>query len=106
MKRLSSWLTLLTTGFRSSSRFLEWNAHDLETDDGIKIEGKSAAYIQSWEQKKLSEIRFDIGKKQSWFVRRRGNSRCFCQSSLVAPAPLSMVVGHHKIDIVSSIMIS
>lgn len=47
---------------------LEWDAHDLVTDDGIKIEVKSAAYVQSWQQKKLSDIRFDIGGKQSWFA--------------------------------------
>jgi hypothetical protein len=47
---------------------LEWDAHDLVTNDGIKIEVKSAAYVQSWDQKKLSDIRFDIGRKQSWFA--------------------------------------
>lgn len=47
---------------------LEWDAHDLQTDNGIKIEVKSAAYIQSWNQQKLSDIRFNIAKKQSWFA--------------------------------------
>lgn len=30
------------------------------TNDGIKIEVKSAAYIQSWDQKKFSDISFSI----------------------------------------------
>ncbi len=34
----------------------EWGAYDLTTPTGIKIEVKSAAYIQSWEQRKLSTI--------------------------------------------------
>jgi hypothetical protein len=32
------------------------------------IEVKSAAYVQSWAQEKLSTISFDIGKKTPWFA--------------------------------------
>lgn len=39
---------------------LEWDSHDLITKDKIKIEVKSAAYIQAWKQKKFSTISFDI----------------------------------------------
>jgi hypothetical protein len=45
---------------------LEWDAYDLSADDNIKIEVKSAAYIQSWKQNRLSKINFDIGQKRSW----------------------------------------
>jgi hypothetical protein len=38
----------------------EWDAFDLLTKDGIKIEVKSAAYLQSWYHKKLSAITFSI----------------------------------------------
>src|SRR5688572_14217882 len=34
----------------------EWDAFDLITNSGIKIEVKSAAYIQSWNQKQFSKI--------------------------------------------------
>ncbi len=51
-----------------SGKRLEWNACDLITDSGIKVEVKSAAYLQVWEQNKLSEIRFDISQKKSWFA--------------------------------------
>ncbi len=47
----------------------EWDAYDLLTDDGIKIEVKSAAYVQSWEQERPSEIRFGIGLKRGWDAR-------------------------------------
>ena len=36
----------------------EWDAYDLTSNDGIKIEVKSAAYIQSWNQKDFSIISF------------------------------------------------
>lgn len=38
----------------------------MTTDDGIKIEVKSAAYIQSWNQKQLSKISFSIKKAKYW----------------------------------------
>lgn len=44
---------------------IEWDAVDVEYN-GIKIEVKSAAYIQSWEQKVNSIISFDIAKKRAW----------------------------------------
>lgn len=44
----------------------EWYAFDLKTPEGIKIEIKSAAYIQSWNQKKYSTISFSIKKAKYW----------------------------------------
>jgi hypothetical protein len=44
---------------------IEWNAWDLMYYDRM-IEVKSASYLQSWVQKRLSDIRFDIGSKLSW----------------------------------------
>lgn len=38
----------------------EWDSYDLVTKEGIKIEVKSSAYIQSWMQDKLSNISFGI----------------------------------------------
>lgn len=45
---------------------IEWDAYDLKTSDGIKVEVRSSAYLQTWQQKKPSSIRFDIGPKQAW----------------------------------------
>lgn len=44
----------------------ERDAYDIETPDGIKVEVKSGAYIQSWGQKKHSTIRFGIRPTQCW----------------------------------------
>ena len=44
----------------------EWQEYDLITSDGIKIEVKSAAYIQSWAQTRYSNISFSIKKAFGW----------------------------------------
>ncbi len=43
-----------------------WLPYDLLYKNEIRIEIKSSAYIQSWEQEKLSDIRFGIKKTRSW----------------------------------------
>ena len=44
----------------------EWAAYDLCTPEGIKIEVKSAAYLQSWHQNRLSNITFATPKTRAW----------------------------------------
>lgn len=44
---------------KSDSR-VEWDNFDLVSNAGKKLEIKSSAYIQSWEQEKYSEIKFGI----------------------------------------------
>jgi len=44
----------------------EWDAYDLTTKSGIKVEVKSAAYLQSWHQDKLSSIGFSIAKSRAF----------------------------------------
>lgn len=44
---------------------IEWDAVDVRYGS-VTIEVKSAAYVQSWQQKEHSTIRFDISKKRSW----------------------------------------
>ena len=44
----------------------EWDPYDLLTPEGIKIEVKSSAYIQSWHQKQLSTITFSIKPARYW----------------------------------------
>ena len=44
----------------------EWSAFDLITDTGIKIEVKSSAYLQSWNQKDYSKIVFSIKESHYW----------------------------------------
>lgn len=45
---------------------VEWDAYDVKTDSGIKVEVKSASYIQSWEQSGYSKISFNISSTQGW----------------------------------------
>ncbi len=44
----------------------EWDAYDLKTKNGLKIEIKSSSYLQSWEQTKLSKIIFGIQPTSDW----------------------------------------
>ncbi|RMF72917.1 MAG: hypothetical protein D6738_10110 [Acidobacteria bacterium] len=44
----------------------EWAAWDLTAPDGTRVEVKSAAYIQSWHQDRLSRISFRIPKTHAW----------------------------------------
>lgn len=43
-----------------STKRVEWEAYDLITKEGLKIEVKSSAYLQSWKQNGLSKISFGI----------------------------------------------
>ncbi|WHT17094.1 hypothetical protein N8J89_28720 [Crossiella sp. CA-258035] len=45
---------------------IEWDAADLRTAQGWRIEVKSAAYLQSWRQERLSDISFDIRPTAGW----------------------------------------
>jgi len=47
----------------------ERDAYDLITPEKIKIEIKSASYIQSWEQKKLSTISFSIRPTHGYDIK-------------------------------------
>lgn len=44
---------------------VEWDAYDLITPEGLKIEVKSAAYLQSWQQERDSSIQFSIRPAKS-----------------------------------------
>lgn len=65
----------------------EWSAYDLITPEGIKLEIKSAAYIQSWFQRALSKISFStksalywdsMTNKQSDTKKRHADVYVFC----------------------------
>lgn len=45
----------------------EWDAYDLTTASGrLRIEVKSSAYLQSWAQRDVSSISFDIRETAAW----------------------------------------
>jgi len=65
----------------------EWDAYDLTTKDGVKLEIKSASYLQTWTQPKFSEILFDIAPTKGWNastnvysseVKRQADIYVFC----------------------------
>lgn len=45
---------------------LPWEAFDLLTSKGVRVEVKSAAYLQTWHHKALSRISFDIRAARVW----------------------------------------
>lgn len=53
----------------------EWAAYDLITPDNIKIEVKSAAYLQSWYQYHLSNISFSIKPSFHWDAKTNKQSK-------------------------------
>jgi len=80
----------------------EWDAYDLITKSGLKIEIKSSAYLQSWNQTRLSKIIFGIqptvlwdeNNKRSKEAKRQADIYVFCvlahkDKSTVNPLDLS-----------------
>ncbi|MFI5385117.1 MAG: hypothetical protein ACHQ50_03260, partial [Fimbriimonadales bacterium] len=64
--RLAEYIVARALGIGVTDIREEWAAYDLETGSGIKIEVKSAAYVQSWNQKGLSKISFLTRKTLAW----------------------------------------
>ena len=63
-----------------------WNAYDLKTPEGIKVEVKSAAYLQSWQQSAHSKVCFDIRPTYGWDAETnttvpRGSAKPTCMCS-------------------------
>jgi hypothetical protein len=65
----------------------EWSAYDLKTPEGIKLEIKSSAFIQSWYQRTLSTISFStkpalywdsFTNKQATIKQRHADVYVFC----------------------------
>jgi len=63
--RLAEFLVAQALGLADGVR-AEWDACDLVTADGLKIEVKSASYLQTWRQSRPSAISFSIRPTRSW----------------------------------------
>jgi hypothetical protein len=59
---LTEFIVSMALGISIDKPREEWAAYDLVTNEGIKVEVKSAAYVQSWKQTKPSKISFSIRK--------------------------------------------
>jgi len=64
--RLAEFIVATAASINTNEVRDEWGAFDLETAAGIKIEVKSAAYLQTWEQKQLSTISFSTKLSKPW----------------------------------------
>ena len=64
---LAEYIVANALGIRDTKR-VEWDQYDLEIDR-VKVEVKSVAYVQTWEQARLSEIAFGIRPAQGWDAR-------------------------------------
>lgn len=62
---LAEYIVATAVGAIKTKR-VEWDRYDLTIGDGIGVEVKSAAYVQSWKQAQPSVISFDIGPKTGW----------------------------------------
>ena len=63
--RLAEFIIASALGIASGVRD-EWDAFDLSTARGLRIEVKSCAYLQSWKQIRPSTITFSIRKTRGW----------------------------------------
>ncbi|WP_261770178.1 MULTISPECIES: hypothetical protein [unclassified Rhodococcus (in: high G+C Gram-positive bacteria)] len=63
---LAEYIVGLALGCVANGVRVEWDASDLVTEGGVRVEVKSSAYLQSWRQEKLSTISFGIQPTNGW----------------------------------------
>ena len=63
--RLAEFIVKTATNAPSLRR-QEWDAYDVVTEEGIKVEVKASGYVQAWNQDKPSTIRFNISESIAW----------------------------------------
>lgn len=63
---LAEYLVARSLGIDVSGVREGWAAYDLCTPSGVRVEVKSAAYLQSWHQRKPSIISFRTPKTRAW----------------------------------------
>jgi hypothetical protein len=64
--RLAEFIVATAIGIDVSGIRNDWDAFDLTTPAGLKIEVKSAAYVQSWFQGRLSDVVFHTPRTRAW----------------------------------------
>jgi len=64
--RLAEFIVAKALKIATNSVRDEWAACDLNSQEGIKVEVKSAAYMQSWAQRKPSSISFSVRRARAW----------------------------------------
>lgn len=64
--RLAEYLVARAIGVPNDAVRDEWAAYDLITPSGVKVEVKSAAYVQAWHQRTLSLVNFVTPPTRAW----------------------------------------
>jgi len=64
--RLAEFIVATALGISVSGVRNEWDAVDLITETGLRVEVKSAAHVQSWYQARLSDIIFRTPRTREW----------------------------------------
>ena len=64
--RFAEFIVAHALGIDTSGVRDEWAAYDLDTPEGIKVEVKSSAYLQSWAQRRQSSVLFSVRKARAW----------------------------------------
>lgn len=63
---LAEFLVAKALGLAPDAVRKEWDAFDIATPEGIKVEVKSAALVQSWHQRDYSTIQFSVKPTRGW----------------------------------------
>lgn len=71
---LAEFLVASDLGLADGVRY-EWDSCDIWTPAGYGVEVKSAAYIQQWNQDKLSSISFGIAPAQAWDYENQSRTK-------------------------------
>ncbi len=73
--RLAEYIVARGIGISTAGVRNEWAAYDLTTQSAIKIEVKSAAYLQAWFQRRPSSITFSTKPSRAWDPQTNIQSR-------------------------------
>jgi hypothetical protein len=63
--RLAEFIVAMALGITEGIS-VSWDKYDLLSKEGIRIEVKTSAYLQSWDQQSLSKISFGIQPTYGW----------------------------------------
>jgi hypothetical protein len=66
--RLAEYLVAVALQVHHRPR-VEWDSHDVTAPDGTRVEVKSSAYLQAWDQARLSKISFGGLRARTWSAR-------------------------------------
>lgn len=79
--RLAEFIVATALGIDVTRPRIEWDAFDLTTPSGLKVEVKSAAYIQSWHQARPSSIVWRTPRTLAWDAATNRQSTESCRQA-------------------------